>query len=130
MSIDFYSTILEMAGRSDVPSHAPDGPSLVPLLKQTAPLNRRTLFWHYPHYHPGGATPYSAIRDGDFKLIQFHETGDFELYDLKEDIGEKNNLVEQREPKVAELNKKLEVWRREVGAQMPLPNPNYSPAKK
>ena len=130
MTIDFYSTILEIAALPDVANHIPDGLSLVPLLKQKGELNRTTLFWHYPHYHPGGATPYSAIRDGDFKLIQFHETGDFELYDLKEGIGEKNNLVEQREPKVAELNRKLEVWRREVGAQMPLPNPNYSPAKK
>ncbi len=129
MSIDFYPTLLEMAGVTDAPNHTSDGENLVPLLKQSGKPKRTTLFWHYPHYHPGGATPYGAIRDGDFKLIQFYETGGFELYNLKEDIGETNNLAKKMGAKIGELNKQLDLWRRNVGAQMPLPNPNYDPTK-
>lgn len=127
MSIDFYSTLLEMAGVADAPNHIPDGETLISLLNQTGKPKRTTLFWHYPHYHPGGATPYGAIRDGDFKLIQFYETGGFELYNVKEDISETNNLADTMQLKVTAMNAKLDLWRKSVGAQMPLPNPDYAP---
>lgn len=130
ITVDFYPTILEMAGLTDNPSHLRDGESIVPLLKNSGALNRTALYWHYPHYRPDGAKPYSAIRDGDFKLIQSHETGRFELYNVKEDIGETNNLVNKMSAKVGELNKKLELWRKSTGAQMPLPNPKSDPVKE
>ena len=66
--------------------------SLAPVLRG-GKLDRDTLYWHYPHYHPGGATPYSAIRKGDFRLVHFYEDNHDELYDLAQDIGEKQDLV-------------------------------------
>lgn len=124
ISADFYPTLVAITGASAPASHAVDGESLVPLLRQTGPLNRDALYWHYPHYHPGGATPYSAVREGDFRLVEFHEDGRVELYDLKNDVGESHDLASELSEKAAALREKLHAWRREVGAQMPSPNPN------
>lgn len=129
ISMDFYPTVLEMAGVPLRPGQMVDGQSLVPLLRGTGGLRRDALFWHYPHYHPGGATPYSAIREGDFRLIEFFEDRRVELYDLKNDAGEKQNLAESRPELAARLRARLEAWRQEVGAQLPLPNPDYAPGK-
>lgn len=133
ISMDFYPTLLDITGVKDVRSHGKmDGVSLVPLLRQTGGIKRDALFWHYPHYQLyqlGGTTPYSAIRTGDYKLIEFHDDMRVELYNLREDIGEKNNLADQMPQKADELRRRLHVWRREVGAQMPTPNPNYDPSR-
>jgi arylsulfatase A-like enzyme len=129
ISMDFYPTVLEMAGAAPRPGQVVDGESLAPLLRGTGQLKRTALFWHYPHYHPGGATPYSAIREGDFRLIEFFEDRRIELYDLKNDLGEKHNLAEARPEVAARLRARLEAWRKEVGAQLPLPNPDYAPEK-
>ena len=129
-STDFFPTILEIAGVKLPPENALDGVSLVPLLQQTGSVNRDALFWHYPHYHPGGATPYSAVRKGDYKLIEFFEDQRLELYNLKNDIGESHDLSGQMPEKIAELHKLLQDWRASVGAQMPSPNPDYDPARE
>jgi arylsulfatase A-like enzyme len=127
ISADYYPTILDMAGLKDEPKHHVDGESLVALLQQSGPLKREAIYWHYPHYHPGGATPYGAIRQGDFKLIEFFEDNRAELYNLKDDIGEKNDLAQTRPALANELRKKLAAWRTAVNAQMPSPNPAFSP---
>ncbi len=109
-----------------------DGVSLVPLLRGTDKLTRTELFWHYPHhqhYQLGGATPYGAIRSGDFKLIEFFNDTRVELYNMREDIGEERDLATSQPQRVAELRTRLHAWHKEVGAQMPTPNPNYNPAK-
>jgi len=109
-----------------------DSVSLVPLLRQTGGLKRDELFWHYPHYQHyqlGGATPYGAIRKGDFKLIELFDDMRVELYNLQDDIGERHNLAAQMPAKVEELRTRLHAWRKEVGAQMPMRNPNYDPSK-
>ena len=109
-----------------------DGVSLVPLLRGTGQFARTELFWHYPHhqhYQLGGATPYSAIRSGDFKLIEFFNDMHVELYNIREDIGEQRDLAAGQPQKTAELRARLHAWRKEVGAQMPTSNPNYDPAK-
>jgi len=129
ISVDFYPTMLEMAGVVRDPKQIIDGVSLVPLLKQTGGLGRNEIYWHYPHYHPGGATPYGAVRQRDLKLIEFYEDGHVELYNLKNDIGEKEDLTAKMPEKVAELRNLLADWRKSVGAQMPTPNPNYDPSK-
>jgi arylsulfatase A len=129
ISPDLYPTLLELAGLRDAPGHIVDGESLVPLLRATGPMKRDALYWHYPHYHPGGATPYSAVRVGDFKLIQFHETDRAELYDLKNDPLEARDLAATQPERVSELRGKLESWRKKVGAQMPVANPAYDPAR-
>jgi arylsulfatase A len=127
-SVDYYPTILEMAGAAGDPRHnaAVDGESIVPLLKQTGSLKRSEVFWHFPHYHGGGATPYGAVRQGDYKLVEFYEDGRVELYNLKDDIGERRDLAGQMPEKAAALRRRLEGWRRDVGAQMPAPNPKHA----
>ena len=81
---------------------------------------------HYPHYHHD--RPASAIRERDWKLIEYLDgTGDIELYHLANDLGENKNLQAEREGKVAGLKNKLEAWRHDVIARMPLPNPSYDP---
>ena len=130
-SIDFFPTITELAG---LQTAAPiDGLSLVPLLKGGSDFSRDVIYWHYPHYHSAGIAPSGAVRKGDYKLIEWYDErvaggqGRFELYNLKEDIGEKNNLVPERPEKTAELRDMLAAWRRAVGAQMPTLNPDYDP---
>lgn len=83
-------------------------------------LKREAIFWHYPHYHAQGATPYSAVRNGDWKLIHIMETNTFELYNLKSDIGETKNLAIERPKMVKKLTKEIESWKKKMGAQMPV----------
>jgi arylsulfatase A len=120
ISVDFFPTILEIAGQKEKLDPKVDGESLVPLLSGKGSLHRKAIYWHYPHYSDV-TTPYAAIRRGDFKLIEFFENGRQELYNLKEDIGEKNNLVGKMPEKVKELDEMLKEWQKSVGAQMPAP---------
>lgn len=108
-----------------------DGVSLVPILKFSEnKLKREAVYWHYPHYHLEGATPYSAIRKGNWKLIHLMETNSYELYNLKDDIGEENDLARVEIKIKEELRHDLDAWKIEVGAQMPSENPNYDPSKR
>jgi arylsulfatase A len=129
---DLYPTILAMTGLKSPSNHQPDGVSLEPLLRQRGGFQRDALFWHYPHYQlyqQGGTVPYSAIRLGDEKLIEFHDGRPSELYNLKTDIGEKNNLATTHPEKVRLLHERLVAWRRDVGAQMPAANPAHDSSK-
>jgi arylsulfatase A-like enzyme len=129
ISADYYPTFSAIAGASAPASHAVDGENITPLLKQSGALNREAVYWHYPHYHPGGATPYSAVRAGDFRLVEFQEDGRVELYNLKSDIGETRDLAAELPEKAAALRNKLHAWRKNVGAQMATPNPNADAEK-
>jgi len=128
-SIDFYPTILGITGLAGDPKHNADmdGLSLVPHLKNNpaANLKRDVLYWHYPHYYPT-TSPVSSIRQGDWKLLEYLEDKRIELYNLRKDIGEENNLAERMPEKAEELRKRLDAWRKAVAAQMPTPNPKYS----
>ena len=127
ISADYFPTLLEAAAsRNDA---TVDGESIVPLLKQSGPLRRDAIYWHYPHYHPGGATPYSAVREGDWRLVEFLEDNRVELYNLKDDLSEATDLSAKQPDKAAALRRKLHEWRERVGAQMPSPNPNADAAK-
>ena len=131
ISVDFFPTLLEMAGIDSVVRV--DGKSLVPLLKGDSGFRRGPIYWHYPHYNAHTpiitCTPYGAVREGPFKLLEFYEDGHIELYDLREDIGETRDLAEAMPDKAQELQRKLHDWRRTAGAQMPAPNPGYDPIK-
>src|ERR1043166_8116495 len=133
ISMDLFPTLLEIAGAPSETIHrGVDGVSLLPLLRQTGESKRDALFWHYPHYQHyqlGGTTPYGAIRAGDFKLIEFFDDMRVELYNLREDIGEKHDLAAQMPAKADELRARLHAWRNDVGAQMPSRNPAYDPSK-
>ncbi len=128
ITMDVFATVADLLGTTATPPLIDynDGLSLLTELQDTAAvLDRDALFWHYPHYHPGGARPYSAVRQNNFKLIEFLEDQRLELYDLEEDLGETNNLVADLPEIANELYDRLETWRKEVDAQMPTPNPNY-----
>jgi arylsulfatase A len=137
ITMDLFPTIAEMCSASHsgqllAGSSSLDGVSLVPLLRQTGTIDRSELFWHYPHhqhYQLGGTMPYGAIRSGDLKLIEFFNDMHVELYNVREDIGEEHDLAGAQPQKAAELRKRLHAWRKEVGAQMPTPNPNFDPTK-
>ena len=125
VSMDFFPTMLDLAGLPPQPELHADGESLLPVLEGGEWAEPRTLYWHYPHYHGSGWKPGAAIRDGDWKLIEFWEWDGVELYNLAEDIGEKNNLADEMPEKVTELREKLHAWQKELGAQMPEPNPQW-----
>ncbi len=129
ISYDFYPTFVDLADGSLPQNQTIDGLSLKPLLiEPTAKLARETLFWHYPHFHHD--RPASSIRERDWKLIEYLDgTGDVELYHLSQDIGETNNLASEMKGRTADLKKKLNAWRRETIARMPIPNPNYDPKR-
>ncbi len=124
-SVDFLPTIREAVGLSPQPDHTIDGMSLMPLLTDAGTPQERALYWHYPHYSNQGGTPTGAIRQGDYKLIEFFEDGSAELYNLADDIGEENDLSDEMPEKVQVMRSRLHSWRESVNAQMPAPNPNY-----
>jgi arylsulfatase A-like enzyme len=124
-SIDLFPTIADICELKR--SHPVDGVSWKPLLKQTAPLGRDVLYWHYPHYSPQGGKPGGAIRQNDFKLIEFYEQGRRELYNVVKDVSESTNLIDQDPQRAEQLSVKLAAWRQAVNAQMPQPNRQYEP---
>ncbi len=125
ISTDFYPTLLELAGLPLDPKQHKDGVSLAPLLKGHALDRGVPLFWHYPHYGNQGGAPFGAIREGDWKLIEWYEDGQLELFNLREDIGEKRNLAATQPDRAKALHAKLAAWRKSVNALMPRPNPDW-----
>jgi len=124
--MDFYPSILELAGISPLPDQHIDGTSLSPLLHGTKKLEREDIFWHYPHYHTSGWAPGAAIRSGKWKLIEFYELNKTELYDLETDPGENNNLADIYPEKVNELSNKLFQLQQNTGAKFPTKNENFT----
>ena len=125
---DFFPTLLELAGLKPLPTHHIDGISLVPALR--GEFSERVLYWHYPHYGNQGGEPSSIIRDGDHKLIRYYEDGHEELYNVKKDISETNDLAATHPELVKKLSVKLTTHLIEVGAKIPKPDPRFNAEKK
>ena len=144
-NLDLFPTILEAAGlrkmlrgKASLPL---DGTSLRPHLVRQKEIMERPLFWHFPiyleayvseHYETRDSLfrtrPGSVVRKGDWKLHQYFEDGGLELYNLRDDIGEKVNLADQNPEKTRELMEILEAWREQTGAPVPTNlNPEYVP---
>ena len=130
ISVDYFPTLVELAGLPASSSKAVDGVSIVPMLKTSRTQTQRPLFWHYPHYSNQLGRPGSAVRLGEFKLIRFHEDDRQELYHLKEDAGERKDLSKAMPEKTAELSKVLDNWLKSVDAPMPTKNSKYDPARE
>jgi arylsulfatase A-like enzyme len=124
ISNDFLPTLVEVAG-GEATRHGVDGVSLLPLLQQQSDIDRDTLYFHYPHYSPQNGPPGGAIRQGHYKLIIDYETllwerderGALELYDLRSDPGEADDLSRELPDKAQELYRLHRRWLQEVDAQ-------------
>jgi arylsulfatase A len=122
---DLFPTLLEIAGLQADAKNELDGQSLMPLLKDpSASLKRDALYFHFPHYYET-TTPVSAIRAGDWKLLEYLEDHRLELYNLRDDLRESKNLADVKAEKVGDLRSRLAKWRTDVQVQMPTVNPNF-----
>jgi len=118
---DFYPTFCDLAGVKPK-SQKFDGVSIAQLLANPkAGLDRDTFYWHYPLAKPHflGGRSASAIRKGDWKLIEFYDLDKRELYNLADDVSESNDLAAKNPQKVAQLQATLHAWLRDVGASVP-----------
>ena len=123
-SPDFYPTILEMLGLEPEPEQHVDGKSFAPALRGDA-FERGPIYWHYPHYGNQGGTPGCSIREGDYKLIEFFEDNHIELYNLRTDIGETQNLARRDPQRARRMQQQLHEWLQKVEAKIPQPNPEW-----
>ena len=125
IGMDFFPTFLELAGIKSEAGQPRDGVSIAGLLKSSGkqPLKREALYWHFPMYLPGRTAPVSSIRSGDWKLIEFFEDGKLELYNLAQDLGERNDLAAKLPDKTRELHEKLKAWRQTTKAALPVRKP-------
>ena len=119
-SNDFYPTILEMTGQPLRPDLHVDGKSIVPILKGESKNIHESTYFHYPHISNQKGSPSSAIRDGDYKLIVFLNDYRMELYNIKNDIGERDDLASELPELRDHLYKKLYKWWDEVDAKFPM----------
>ena len=127
-SPDVFPTLLEAANSQPQTGQTLDGVSLLPLFKGEQ-LSERALYWHYPHYGNQGGAPGAAIRRGDWKLIEWFEDGRIELFNVVEDLSEKNDLARGETTRVSQLRAELHAWQEKVGAKFPIQNTHYDPAK-
>lgn len=139
VNLDFFPTFREMLG-AELGEKLVDGINLIPLLEGKE-LPQRPLYWHFPIYLQAydkekddgrdplfRTRPGAVVRLGDWKLHHYFEDDGLELYNLKEDLGERNNLVEKNPEKTEELVNLLEKWRKDVNAPVPRElNPEYDP---
>lgn len=128
LSMDFFPTLAELAGAKLPAGQAIDGVSLLPILQATGPLGREAIFWHFPCY-VGRSEPSSAVRQGDWKLIENFADQTFELFDLQRDPGETRNLASSEPERARELIAALQQWQQQLAAPRPTTaNPNFDPA--
>jgi len=129
ISYDFHPTVAAITAAPLPENQTIDGVSLLPVLQNpAAALNRAAIHYHFPHYHHH--RPASAIREGNWKLIEYLDnTDEIELYDLATDLAEQDNLAAEKPGRVADLRRKLAAWRNEVGARLPIINPFFDPAR-
>lgn len=117
-STDLFPTILDVVGLPLQDELHADGVSMLPAMNGQA-TNKRSIHWHYPHYHGSLWKPGAAIRNGDMKLIEFYERDEVELYDLSQDVGETNNLANEQPGIRDALREELKQWQHRMGAKMP-----------
>jgi len=145
--VDYLPTFADLAGATLPASQPVDGASFVPLLNGETALTDRAIYWHYPLYVQGlsyakvlpvhstsfmywRATPCSVIRKGDWKLMQFFESGKTELYNIKQDLSEQTDVSASYPEKLAELLAELEDWQATTNAVIPTTlNPHFDPGE-
>ncbi len=134
ISDDFFPTFASVLNENSI-SKDIDGYNILPLLKQKGKIDRDALYFHFPHYHHLGYKPAGAIREGDYKLIEWFEEsktgGDnaYQLFNLKDDVGENKDLSNEMPDLVERLKNKLHDWRKKMNAQEMEVNPDHNPEK-
>ncbi|MEZ6096802.1 MAG: sulfatase [Pirellulaceae bacterium] len=151
INVDFFPTLLDVAGVLDSTALTLDGESILPLLQQSGKLKRKSIFWHFPGYldmavirgrDPEFRTrPVSVINRDHWKLLLYHEewnldggrekmdiNNSVELYDLRNDMGEHNNVALTNKQVRDELVDELLDWMKQTNAQMARDeNPDFDP---
>jgi arylsulfatase A-like enzyme len=123
--VDLLPTFVELSGKRVLPKHTLDGVSLAKLWKNTdTKINRDAIYFHFPGYLEAGktgwrTTPCAMMRSGDFTLLEFFEDSRLELYNVKDDIGQKQNLVKTMPEKTRDLHRMMVDWRKGINAAMP-----------
>lgn len=125
---DFFPTIAKAINKNYQKDRSIDGKNIIQLLEKPKVYQKRPIFWHYPHYSNQGGKPGSAIRKGKYKLIYNYEDESIELYDIVNDISEKNNIAESNKKIANQLKHKLFRWLKKTAALIPNKNPGYDPA--
>jgi arylsulfatase A-like enzyme len=124
VNTDWIPTLLEIAGLP-VPAGL-DAVSFARLLRGYGSDSPRPFFWHFPHYNNQGGRPGGAMRDGEWKLVEYYDAADEpELYNLKADIGERTNVAARNADRVRSMRGALARWRTAIGAQVNTPNPGF-----
>jgi arylsulfatase A-like enzyme len=129
VGMDIYPTMLAAAGLPLRPDQHVDGMDLMPLLMTGESLPERPIIFHFPHYtHATG--PFSSIIEDNWKLIRFYndEEGGYLLYNLSVDPEEQNNLSDKNVEIRDKLKRRLETLLKEMNAELPIQNPEYSSA--
>jgi arylsulfatase A-like enzyme len=127
--IDWYPTLLALAGVGVPEEQDIDGVNLLPLL-QGQTIQDRPLFWHYPHYGNQGGEPSSIVMRQNWKLIFYHEDGRNELYDLTSDPGEQHDLASTQVDRTKKMRAELDDWLSETDARFPEPDSAFDAAKR
>ena len=127
-SVDFYPTFLELAKGKKPKNQVLDGFSMVPAWTENKYDPEREVFTHYPVYHH--EQPMSALRKGDWKIVENLISGEFELYNLKYDVIEMTDLRFSHPEKLEEMKMLLKKWQDDTDAKFPVPNPEFDPEKR
>ncbi|MCP5527553.1 MAG: sulfatase [Verrucomicrobiales bacterium] len=126
-STDYYPTILEACDLPLRPRQHCDGASFADALRDPAAVAPpRAMFWHYPHWGNQGGTPGAAVREGDWKLIEWYRGKSPELFNLARDIDEQQNLAADYPEKAMALKASLDAFRADTRALMPAANPQFT----
>jgi arylsulfatase A-like enzyme len=127
INTDLMPTLLDLVGIK--PPANLDGRSYARLLTGSGNTTSRTFLWHFPHYNNQGGRPSGAVREGNWKLLEFYDDGKAELYNLEQDIGEQHDLADREPKRVAAMRASLAAWRKQIGAQENTPNTNFDPGQ-
>jgi arylsulfatase A-like enzyme len=123
---DLLATFAAWAGAEIKSDESTD---LTPLLTRKSFERTNALLFHYPHYGQGPIQkPQTAVIAGSWKLLKDWETGTCQLFNLADDISEKNDLSKSNPEKVAEMMALMEQRLKETDAQLPTVNPDYDPS--
>ena len=138
-NLDLFPTLVAAAGATLPEDKILDGNNLLPLLTTSTALAQRALYWHFPIYLQAykkndretrdplfRTRPGSVVRSGDWKLHQYFENDEIELYNLSKDPSEQSDLSKTNPKQAQKLLQLLANWRQETSAPVPTQlNPQF-----